>query len=590
MRNQFSTDQIKLIDLIGQAETGKLQLPNFQRGYNWKTNSVLKLLDSIHKGHPAGSLLFLETKEPAIIAYEPIRTVESEVNVLAFPNYLILDGQQRLTSCHAAFHNKGRNSYFIDLWQLYYNYGQDYEEIELIDNKIIIAKKHSSQPEEFLFSSDLLALTFLRNNSRDFRSKLYPYKQNLRNSPDTDPKFLEFIDQELDNFIEPFFEYEFPVVILPHTLTIEGICKVFQSINTTGLRLSAYDICVATFMPYDINLKELLDNALSEHQVLEPLCDVDQTIVLQVIALLSGKSPKKNNLPKSLEPTHIRDEWSNAILGLVSAVDVFDKIGVGLSVSAQLVPYQPMIPVLAATLVKKDYHNQPVHSRGVMIKKISMWFFKSALEMRYTEGTDNKMTADYSMLRDWLSIDTVPKQISNPLFWSQETVANANKNGAFGKAILVALNSGDIEDWYTQDKVGVKAGLSVKSQLHHIFPHGAFLHFGNINSVFNFTFLTGDSNHFIKDDKPSSYIPRIASNLGITEKDLADKLKAHFIDTSTIAELRKDNFEGFVNSRIVNFANFLNNEIGLNIQFTQDDQRMDLGFDNDDNFVQGLDE
>lgn len=581
MQNQFSTDQIELVDLMSRVESGEIQLPNFQRGYNWKTTAVLKLLDSIHKGHPAGSLLFLETTEPALIGFEPIRTVD-KID-LEFPKHLVLDGQQRMTSCHSVFFNKGRNSYFIDLWQLFYNYSEEYEEIDLLDNKIIIAKKNHPNPEDYLFSSDLLAFNLLQNK-REFRSRIYDYKESLRNNPDTDSKFLKFVEQHLENFIEPFFDYEFPVVILPKTLTIEGVCKVFQSINTTGLKLSAFDICVATFMPCQINLKELLDDALDENDRIESIIESDKTILLQVIALLSGVSPKKNNLPKTLLPAFITDEWNNAVAGLNSAVKVFDQIGVGLSESNEIIPYQPMIPVLAATLVKKEYENQPVDVKAKMVQKIAKWFFKSALEMRYTEGTDNKMLSDFIMLREWLSSEETPKHITNPLYWSMSTISNANKNGAFGKAILTVLNSHDLEDFYTDEKVGIKAGLSSKSHLHHIFPKAAFNDVKNINSVFNFTYLTAETNRFIKDSKPSEYIPAIAEDLDVMESVVAKKLESHLIDSTCLQHLKSDNYQGFINTRILLVSNYLNNTIGLNIQIT--DESLETEFDNDDNFIQ----
>lgn len=583
MRNQFSVDQIELVELLKQSEVGDLQLPNFQRGYNWKTTSVLKLLDSIHKGHPAGALLFLETSDPVIIAYEGLRSLDED-SKLNFPKRLILDGQQRLTSCHTVFYNKGRNSYYIDLWQLYYHYDEDYENIELLEKKIIVAKKHSEQPDEFLFSSDLLAFSFLQDK-KDFRARIYSYKENLRNQEDGDKEFLKFIEQNLDNFVEPFFEYEFPVIILPNTLTIEGICKVFQSINTTGLKLTAYDICVATFMPDNINLKELIDDVLLEFDNLEAVLEGDKTIVLQIIALLSGVSAKKNNLPKNLKPIHIQDEWINAVEGLNAAIDVFDKIGVGLSTSTTLMPYHPMIPVVAATLHKKDYINQSVAVQGQMLKKIAVWFYKSAIEMRYTEGTDNKMYLDYTMLREWLGSDETPKEINRTIHWNPDQIANANKNGAFGKAILTMLNNSDGKDFYTQARVGVKAGLAVKSQLHHIFPKGEFKDIPNINSVFNFTFLTAESNRFIKDDKPSVYVTELATELDLSDKELQARFDPHFIEKNALKELRKNNYDAFIQNRISNYADYLNNEIGLSIQISSDDID-EKTFDNDDNFVQ----
>jgi hypothetical protein len=44
-----------LKDLIMEVETGKLGLPELQRGYVWKAKKVRDLLDSMLKGYPIGT-------------------------------------------------------------------------------------------------------------------------------------------------------------------------------------------------------------------------------------------------------------------------------------------------------------------------------------------------------------------------------------------------------------------------------------------------------------------------------------------------------------------------------------------------------
>lgn len=50
----------KLIDEISSAE---ILLPEIQREYVWKPTQVAKLMDSIYRGYPFGSLLFWETDD-----------------------------------------------------------------------------------------------------------------------------------------------------------------------------------------------------------------------------------------------------------------------------------------------------------------------------------------------------------------------------------------------------------------------------------------------------------------------------------------------------------------------------------------------
>jgi uncharacterized protein with ParB-like and HNH nuclease domain len=58
--------------LIGQIAAGEIKLPEIQRGYVWKASQVARLIESLYRGYPAGSLLFwktghvAETREAAI--------------------------------------------------------------------------------------------------------------------------------------------------------------------------------------------------------------------------------------------------------------------------------------------------------------------------------------------------------------------------------------------------------------------------------------------------------------------------------------------------------------------------------------------
>ena len=58
---EVSQDNKKLVELVEQARSGLLTLPEFQRNFIWWRQSIESLLDSLLRGHYIGSLLFLET-------------------------------------------------------------------------------------------------------------------------------------------------------------------------------------------------------------------------------------------------------------------------------------------------------------------------------------------------------------------------------------------------------------------------------------------------------------------------------------------------------------------------------------------------
>jgi hypothetical protein len=85
-----------------QADSNRLVLPDFQRDFVWKPADVTKLLASLFNGYPIGGLLLMES--PGLYGHRPLDGVVVKEDTAAGSDIrIILDGQQRLTSCYRAF-------------------------------------------------------------------------------------------------------------------------------------------------------------------------------------------------------------------------------------------------------------------------------------------------------------------------------------------------------------------------------------------------------------------------------------------------------------------------------------------------------
>ncbi len=86
--------------LLYEASLGKIQLPEFQRGWTWDDDRIRGILASLSQGYPMGAIMRLQYGNPDIkFKY---RTLEGVGELDAIPDYLILDGQQRMTSMYQA--------------------------------------------------------------------------------------------------------------------------------------------------------------------------------------------------------------------------------------------------------------------------------------------------------------------------------------------------------------------------------------------------------------------------------------------------------------------------------------------------------
>ena len=94
----FDSTKTALSKLLEQIVEGKIQLPDFQRGWVWDDAHIRSLLVSIARSFPIGSVMLLETGGTARFQIRLVEGVDLAPGVVVSVENLILDGQQRLTS------------------------------------------------------------------------------------------------------------------------------------------------------------------------------------------------------------------------------------------------------------------------------------------------------------------------------------------------------------------------------------------------------------------------------------------------------------------------------------------------------------
>ncbi len=92
----------KISDLLSWVSQGKAQLPEFQRSWVWDDTKICKLIESITSGYPMGAAMFLENGGDSIrFKSRTFTGVKCTEDVT--PEWLVLDGQQRLTTLYQVF-------------------------------------------------------------------------------------------------------------------------------------------------------------------------------------------------------------------------------------------------------------------------------------------------------------------------------------------------------------------------------------------------------------------------------------------------------------------------------------------------------
>jgi len=99
-----------LFGLLSQVERDEIVLPAMQRPFVWNEERIYRLIDSLLRGFPIGAVMLWRASQiqrfrclPRDVDTEIQEVFNYETSTDSSSKYLVLDGQQRLTSLFAAF-------------------------------------------------------------------------------------------------------------------------------------------------------------------------------------------------------------------------------------------------------------------------------------------------------------------------------------------------------------------------------------------------------------------------------------------------------------------------------------------------------
>ena len=574
--------------LIVNIEQSALALPDFQRKYEWKLEAVKRLLDSILHGFPAGSLLFMTNK----LDQDTGKTIFSLKNVEGSPSIedpasvktLILDGQQRLTSLYQVLYNKNKKGlFYLNLEKFYKEYktvGGNLSDIDFTEY-IEVFKNNSRAPDVNSIDTYLPFSMLQRSKKKDsYNAQRNAYRDRLiqRGAPQD---YIDFIGNDLDEITRPVFEYEFPVLDISEDLDMPGVCRVFETLNSTGKNLSSFDICVAKFYADEINIRKGLEDAMEVRDenlelrfpYLHILFGEEKYHVypLQVIALVSGKKHSQNSLSTELDAPMIKNLWNSSMYSINETLRMMDDFGACTSTTLSLIPYAPTIVIIATALIKSNYQNMNAASQAKVRKKVRKFFFQTALMLKYGDAAMSQTKEDSESLAKWLMDDSKePDFMKSEAPWYLQDMLKINgyrDNGARARMIRCLMNIQNPRDFKTEDMVMT---LDTRTDLHHIFPEDRYKGVSkkgySINSVFNLTYISSPTNKSIGKERTYDYIDAITrTSYEGSEDGFRRVLRNHFIaDDDTFNAFKNECYDDFLESRAKEMVKYLK-ELNINV-------------------------
>ncbi|MEO0078188.1 MAG: DUF262 domain-containing protein [candidate division WOR-3 bacterium] len=281
-----------IVQHIGDATLGRLNVPEIQRKYVWTPETFKKFVDSLWREYPVGVILLWESE------YGQPQSACGGTG----DKQWIVDGQQRVTSLALLF---GSKPYWWESASEWNDYLERYDVLVNIASptdalEFALPNPVRKKSAEWVSVRSILASTNLTQLAQELGGKV---------------KSLDFaaLHERLQSVrkIEKFPMYE---IVIDHDP--EDVAEIFSRLNTAGTKIREADIIIALvaskqpgwvrkyFNPF---LSDLADKGFA----------LDPSVVIRTLATLGGGTARLRDLSKSFwEKSDAFDQaWRDTTVG-----------------------------------------------------------------------------------------------------------------------------------------------------------------------------------------------------------------------------------------------------------------------------------
>jgi hypothetical protein len=534
------TNPRALKDLLGEIHSRTMVLPDFQRDFVWEPGATQELIVSIANNYPAGSLLRVRDTQRFFAAreFEGAPKLDGQKHT-----FLVLDGQQRLTSLYQAFYGVGEHRYYLEMKKLLD--GTDFEEaifhIRAMTKWVKAHEQFDLQAKELI-----LPLSVLKGGAGGFLQWLLQVTNPM--AQDERTRMLDALTGINERWIKTIDDYHFPVITLSEKTKADALCTIFETLNRTGVKLSVFELLTAWFWPLDIKLRELWDKARTEYPVIGDF-EVDPYYVLQAIALASRRAPScKRSDVLNLTAADVRDWWENVTVGLATGLEILrDDCKV---ILPKWLPYQTMLVPLAAVLAKVGLPHTP--EAGVHREQLKRWFWCAVFGQAYESSPNSQSAKDVLELVEWLCGGTPPETISAFRFDPKALRDVPPRQRSIYRGTICLILGYGARDFHTQAVITAKLTNEQGIDDHHIFPAHYLESDKGLKSarqrdcVLNRSLIDRTTNQVISAWAPSQYLAEIRDTAGFPFDAV---LASHCLPTETDSPIWTDDYEAFLTWR-----------------------------------------
>lgn len=549
----------KLDDLLKMVEDGKAQLPDFQRSWVWDDTKICKLIESITSGFPMGAAMFLANGGEHIrFKYRKFEGVESEADIT--PEWLVLDGQQRLTTLYQVLKSKKvtntrheanreaaiRRFYYLDIKKCLDPYADRLDAIVSVSDKKqlttnigrTVTLDLSTREKEFENLMFPLNITF---STPDVMSWMMDLNAYYDNRTDIINLFQEFYTK----ILQTVQTYTMPVIQLDKETPKEAVCQIFENVNTGGVPLTVFELVTATFAADGYELRkdwEEIRQLFSQKVNGDLLCEITGANFLAAMTLLvtyykrvaSGDDErvavtcKKRDILR-LDLEDYKKHRDALAKGFCDAANFLVHQGI---YKSRDLPYSSQLIPLAA-IYAYDNESQKLLNNGKNQDLLAKWYWCGVMGELYGGANEARFALDILGMFRWMNDGEKPDTVYRSSIQPTRLLTMQTRNSAAYKGIMALILQDSPLDFMTGNRMDVASYIDEEADIHHVFPQAYCekqrLPRNKWNSVINKTPIYASSNRSIGGNAPSVYIGTMA-NKGLNQEKIKTAIASHKIN------------------------------------------------------------
>lgn len=481
---------LKIKDLISEMSQGNLRIPEIQRGYVWKRSQIAKLLDSIYRGFPTGSILLWDTI--GSVTFKQMKTDLGKDVKADFAPKIVLDGQQRLTSLGRVFDQDTPKQDHI-LFDVTTETFEPY------------SPRNNADPRWI----DVTELLTEQVTELDVLEEL----EEAKVLPPADKEGKKQIHKRLKQ-LAAIREYQYSVEIVRED-DLEVVTEVFIRVNSGGTRLREAELALARLA------WKLPGSIVGPFEQLEDACvergfDIDARFLMRsLISVATGQSRFRDLKAFWQRPASQIDEaWKKTARGVKLALD-FVEGNVGIPGSSLLSSHFTLFPVIVIFANRN-------HLTGQEAAGLKRWFLLANAFSRFGGTAETTLNQDLTLLGSTSAnveglLDQLLRDLrSEPIVRPDDLERSGSTSPFFPLSYLSAIRH-EAMDWFK----GIRIRRDTFSEdqnleYHHIFPKKLLNARGvdryTRDEMANLAFLSQKANKKITAREPRVYLAEIAEH------------------------------------------------------------------------------